>query len=687
MKARTWVEIGCAGTLAAVLAGCGGGGGGRDGGGGGNNPPPPTFTVGGTLSGSTGSVVLQNNGAGNLTVAANGTFTFTGPLNSGAAYSVTVLTPAALQACSVANGSGTGSANVANVAITCADAPPTLALTLQKTKLFRFAWNSIAGSTHYRLLEDPTGSSDPTQLGADIPASTTSIEQVTTLYSRFRARYIVQACDAARCIDSNTVNVTGSLAEAIGYFKASNPHLGARFGTAVALSRDGTTLAVGAPGERSLARVIDGDQTDMGTIGERAGAVYVFTRTGNVWAQQAYVKAFNTDADDRFGTSVALSADGSVLAVGAELEDSNATNPFDDLLPDSGAVYVFGRAEATWTQQEFIKASNAGDGDAFGHSLVLSDDGRTLAVSATGEDSGTRVINGDGANDSELESGAVYVFVRAADEWDQQAYVKASNSEEGDVFGDSLALSRDGGTLAVGAPREDSGARNANGNQAINSTSDSGAVYVYGRLGIVWSHHAYLKASNTNVDDRFGSAVALSEDGSTLAVGAIGEAGSGAGAGEDDNSTDESGAVYVFARSPNNVWTARQAYLKASTAGRGDRFGSSVTLSADGQTLLVGAARERSIAQGIGGDETDNSGNAVGAAYAFTRSGASWSQQAYIKASNAGVSASQEFGQVALSGDATVLAVGAREEDNILSGINVDENDVSLSSAGAVYLY
>src|SRR5699024_5968785 len=97
-----------------------------------------------------------------------------------------------------------------------------------------------------------------------------------------------------------------------------------QFGASVALSRDGNTLAVGAYGEDSKATGIDGDQGDDSA--SSAGAVYVFVRDeGGTWTQEAYIKASNPDAHDRFGTSVALSRDGNTLAVGAKGEASSAT--------------------------------------------------------------------------------------------------------------------------------------------------------------------------------------------------------------------------------------------------------------------------------------------------------------------------------------------------------------------------
>ncbi len=114
----------------------------------------------------------------------------------------------------------------------------------------------------------------------------------------------------------------------------------------VALSGD--TLAVGAALEQSAATGINDDQSDNSA--DNAGAAYVFTRTAGVWSQQAYIKASNTDAEDEFGWSVALSGD--TLAVGAQFEDGNATGINDDQsdnsAADSGAVYVFTRNAGVW---------------------------------------------------------------------------------------------------------------------------------------------------------------------------------------------------------------------------------------------------------------------------------------------------------------------------------------------------
>ncbi|HWO19249.1 MAG TPA: DUF4215 domain-containing protein, partial [Kofleriaceae bacterium] len=207
-------------------------------------------------------------------------------------------------------------------------------------------------------------------------------------------------------------------------------------------------------------------------------------------------------------------------------------------------------------------------------------------------------------------------------------YIKASNTGKGDHFGLSVALSADGSTLAVGAFGEDSAASGIGGNQDDNSAERAGAVYVYTWSGTAWGQQAYIKASNTGEDDHFGVSVALSADGSTLAVGAFGEASAATGIGgnQDDNSAGGAGAVYVFERS-GTTWS-QQAYVKASNTGAGDCFGGRVALSADGATLAIGAIWESSAARGIGGNQDDNSAGGAGAVYVFERSGTTWSQQA-----------------------------------------------------------
>ena len=139
------------------------------------------------------------------------------------------------------------------------------------------------------------------------------------------------------------------------------------------------------------------------------------------------------------------------------------------------------------------------------------------------------------------------MFVRSGAVWSQQASFKPSNSGIEDWFGVRLALSGDGNTLAVSAPNEDGGAKGINGRQDDNSAGEAGALYLFTRTGATWRFQSYVKGSNTEAFDEFGSSVALSRSG-TMAVGARSEdsGAKGAGGDENDNAMIDSGAVYLF---------------------------------------------------------------------------------------------------------------------------------------------
>ncbi len=394
------------------------------------------------------------------------------------------------------------------------------------------------------------------------------------------------------------------------YLKASNTGAGDRFGGAVAIS--GNTLVIGATEESSNATGIDGDQAN--NTANDAGAVYVFNRTGTVWSQQAYLKASNSEAGDRFGRSVAISGD--TLVVGSS-DGSNATGVNGDETDNSaigaGAAYVFTRTAGVWSQQAYLKASNTDAIDGFGSSVAILGD--TLVIGASGEDSNAIGIDGDQTDNAASNAGAVYVFNRTGTVWSQLAYLKSSNSEAGDVFGFSVALSAD--TLVVGAMGEASNATGVNGDQTDNSLSAAGASYVFTRTAGAWSQQAYLKSSNPGQGDFFGNSVAL--DGDTLLVGAQNEDSNATGVDGDqtDNSTLDAGAAYVFTRS-GTAWS-QQAYLKASNTGVNNaRFGFRVGLS--GNTLVTGAPNEASNATGVDGDDANNLASGSGAVYVFNPS-------------------------------------------------------------------
>jgi hypothetical protein len=192
------------------------------------------------------------------------------------------------------------------------------------------------------------------------------------------------------------------------YVKASNTDASDNFGWSVALSIDGVVLAVGAFHEDS-ATTMPGSNA-----ASNAGAAYVFRRNSGVWAQEAYVKALNAEADDQFGSWVGLSSDGATLAVGAWGESSSSRGiggmGSDNDFMFAGGAYVFRRTTGVWAQQSYIKASNPGPGDRFGQAAALSADGSTFAVAAHLEDSNATGVGGDPSNNTAVDSGAVYVY-------------------------------------------------------------------------------------------------------------------------------------------------------------------------------------------------------------------------------------------------------------------------------------
>jgi hypothetical protein len=435
--------------------------------------------------------------------------------------------------------------------------------------------------------------------------------------------------------------------------------------------------------------------------------------------QVAYLKASNPTMYAHFGeggalpghtgNTVSISADGSTIAVGAPHEASAATgingNQKDESASNAGAVYVYARSGSGWTQQAYVKASNTGSGDYFGSSVDLSADGNTMAVAAHWEASAATGINGNQADNSIPQAGAVYIFTRSGDRWTQQAYIKASNTGEkqsgegetlvgggdGDQFGFSLSLSADGNTLAVGAVGEDSTAAGINGNQSDNSAVSAGAVYVFRRTGSSWAQQAYIKPqtpANLAAGDLFGFSLGLSADGNTLAVGVYDEAGGSRGVnGPVDNMRGGSGAAYVFTRSGAS-W-AQQAYLKTSISEGGDSWGVSLSLSDDGNTLALGSVDEDCTATGVnppGCDSDQKADVSTGAVAVFSRAGTTWSQQALLKASNTGVE--DWFGvKTALSADGNTLVVTAANEDSAAQGIGGRQDDDSANEAGAAYLF
>ena len=481
------------------------------------------------------------------------------------------------------------------------------------------------------------------------------------------------------------------------YVKASNAEAGDQLGSAVAISGD--TMVVGVPFEDSNQTTItNGNTATTDNSLSNAGAAYVYVRNGGNWTQQAYLKAPNADAGDEFGAKVAI--DGDTIVIGSKEEDSTQTTitngnsaAADNAGIGVGAAYVFVRSSGVWAQQAYLKAPNAQTGDRFASAVGISGD--TIVVGAEDESSNqTTITNGSSAStdNSAGFAGAAYVFTRTGSTWSQQAYLKAPNADSSDFFGSRVAIDSD--TIVVATTGEDSNQTTiTNGSAAStdNSASTAGAAYVFVRSGSIWSHQAYLKASNTQTDDQFGFSVAISNN--TIVVGAHFEDSNqttitNGTTSSADNSASTAGAAYVFVRANNGTWS-QQAYLKASNANANDRFGRGVGISGD--TIVVSANQEGSAQTTItngNAASADNSAFGAGAAYVFTRNGSTWSQQAYLKAPNA-EGPNDVFGtSVAVSGHTVVVgAIGEDSNQNTITNGNTASADNSATSSGAVYIF
>ena len=446
------------------------------------------------------------------------------------------------------------------------------------------------------------------------------------------------------------------------------------FGYAVALSGD--TLVVGAPLESGSGAGVD---PPVGGVSVASGAAYVFVRTAGAWAQQAYLKSPQPARGDEFGFSVAISGD--LILVGAPYADSSKG-------PDAGAATLFSRSGGSWAVAPSSGPIGPIDpGDHYGWSVAVSTNasGTTIVVGAPGEDSGKPTD----ASDNSAESAGIAWIEFGRGDLAASIYVKASNAQAGDLFGQAVAVSGD--TLVVGAPGESSAAGFSNRNPLDNAAIFAGAAYVYGfrsnptrprmfRLGSPgsWVLDAYLKAPVPDPFDLFGASVSVS--GRRVVVGAPGEDG-GFGTSAallTDNSALDAGAAFLFTRT-GVTWGGPQI-LKADQPTAGDHFGTSVSVS--GLIVAVGAPDEDGSGVGVA-PPVDELRPGSGAAHVFVI-GPPWLSPLYVKAHVP--DPGDAFGtSVAVSGD--TLVVGAIDEQSIALGVNGDATDDTGPALGAAYVY
>ncbi len=637
------------------------------------------------------SVRLVVNGAASIDVG-NGPFEIPTAAEVGNGYSVTVAADPPNHVCAVERGTGTTSiAGVSDVLVRCASTDTALtALSLEPGTLapsFDPA-NPLAdyeaGPIPLQILDE--GPKTVVHLATRSASARASIDDLPVTPGAALA--LPRLTIPGGTLDVRVTSASGREAHTrirytiarTDYLKASNTDPGGYFGSALAFAGD--VLAVGSLHESSGGKGVDGAQSPMN--GSDSGAVYLFSRANGAWSQSVYIKASNARPTQTyiggpaFGCAVALSGD--TLVVGSSGETSGASgidgNESDSSTLFAGAVYVFGRTATSWVQQAYVKASTTRASLRFGTSVAV--DGDTMAVGAVGESSNATGIDGNEADTSAPGAGAVYVFTRTAGVWSQQAYIKASNTRAGAQFGMSVAL--EGDTLVVGSPSETSNARGIGGTEGNTSAANAGAVYVFGRTGTEWSQRAYVKASNTRAEARFGQVVTLSGD--TIVVGAPGESSNATGVGgnEADTSAASAGAAYVFRR-VGASWS-QEAYVKASNTRLNTQFASSLALV--GENLAVGASGETTPSGGIDPPMTGGSLDTIGAVYLFRRDGTTWTQRRFLKPPLP--RGQTMFGtSVAIAGGS--VAVGAVGDPSSATGVNGPMEDMGAALSGAVFVH
>lgn len=506
-------------------------------------------------------------------------------------------------------------------------------------------------------------------------------------YSESNSEFFVIAKDDVSETRSNEMTIPKEVIDSlIKYIKAPNAEKGDYFGHAVALSADGNTLAVSAKREGSNAKGINGDP--FNNLSVLSGAVYIYRYNGQEWKEQAYIKASNADTNDRFGMNIALNSNGNTLIVGAFGEASkgagvNSNAGSDNSAPNAGALYVYTfNKKSGWVETAYIKASNPGANDHFASSVSLNAQGNLILVGAWGEDSNGTGINPAGApNELATDSGAAYLFRLNAGTWAQEAFVKASNTDAFDKFGHAVILSADSKTFSVGATGEASSAVSIDGMQSDNSAAHSGAVYVYKNENTRWTQKAYIKPSNAQAGDLFGSALSLSASGNRLAVGAIGESSNATGINGDEanNLAPSSGAGYLFDFN-GSIWE-QKGYLKASYSAENDYFGNAVSLNASGKMLLFGAK-----GKAFASTANENGQANAGALFVYAFDGIDWAQKSELFAPNA-QNGDMFATSLTQSASGNLMAVGATGEASKAVGINGDKLDNSAPDSGAVYVY
>lgn len=302
----------------------------------------------------------------------------------------------------------------------------------------------------------------------------------------------------------------------------------------------GYSVAINADGSRAIVGAPYGDI--LAQTNEGFAAVY--TRSGTAWTlEQGLTFSFTSGANSLIGYSVAINDAADTVALGAPSSSGS-----------SGKVYVYTRSGSTWTLQQTL--TGTGNTAYYGYSVALSENGNTLIVGDVGEGSSIQ--------------GGAEIWTRTSGTWTRQQSVSYSSGAAADYGGASVSLSADGNTAAIGYSM---------GN--VSSNSDQGYVMVYTRSGSTWSQEARLYRSTGAANDQTGTSVSLSDDGNTLVVGSP----------ADDVSTNTNqGSATIWTRS-GTAWTEGSTLTYSAGAAQ-DYFGQSVSISGDATRLVVGTSQD-----------------------------------------------------------------------------------------------
>jgi hypothetical protein len=332
------------------------------------------------------------------------------------------------------------------------------------------------------------------------------------------------------------------------------------------------------------------------TNGSNSGHVRIFSNNNGIW-EQIGNSINGENLDDWSGYSISLSSNGSIVAVGAHNNDGNGQ--------DSGHVRIFRNNNGVW-EQIGTDINGEAAGDYSSHSISLSSDGSIVAVGAEGND-------GNGQ-----DSGHVRVFRNNNGVWEQIG-LDIDGEAAADQFGISISLSSDGSIVAIGAERNDG-----------NGIS-SGHVRVFRNNNGVWEQIG-SDIDGEVAGDQFGSSISLSSDGNIVAIGAR----------HNDGNGISSGHVRVF-RNNNGVWEQIGSDIDGEAAG--DQSGYSVSLSSNGNTITIGAPRNQ------------EKGNKLGHVRIFKNNKGIWNQFGIdIDGEAAGDFSGSS---VSLSSNGNIVAIGA----------------------------